>query len=195
MNSNPKPRHKKQTALWLGRIFDLGKIVIILAMVIYLVHLFILSVFVVSGESMEPNFHDREYLMVNKIGYSIAQPQRGNVVVFKFPGELNEKYIKRIIGLPGETVEIKNDEVYVNNQKIIESYIPREIKTAPLASQTKWTLKDKEYFVLGDNRDNSNDSRVWGALPKENLIGKIIYSLYPPSSMEEILKPSYYSSK
>jgi len=192
---NPKLKHKKRAAIWLGRIFDLGKIVIILAMAIYLIHLFVISVFVVSGESMEPNFHDRNYLLVNKIGYSFVQPQRGEVVVFKFPGELKEKYIKRIIGLPGETIEVKNNGVYVNGSKLIEPYLPKNFQTTTLSNQNKWTLKDKEYFVLGDNRDNSNDSRVWGPLPKENLIGKITYSLYPFSNLNGILKPNYYLSK
>jgi signal peptidase I len=164
-------------------------------MVIYLVNLFIGSVFVVSGESMEPNFHDKEYLLVNKIGYTISTPKRGDVVVFKFPGELDQKYIKRVVGLPGDTIEIKNNGVYVNNQKLLESYIPVTTQTAPLVNQTKWTVKDKEYFVMGDNRENSNDSRVWGVLPKEYLIGKIIYSIYPISNLNGIINPNYYSSK
>lgn len=184
---------KNKFFIWLARIFDLGKFVIILAMAIYIIHLFVMSVFVVSGASMEPNFHEKEYLVVNKISPLLKNLKRGDVVVFKFPGELDEKYIKRVIGLPGETIEIKDNSIYVNGKKLIESYIPKEFNTASLSPQSKWTLEKEEYFVLGDNRDNSNDSRVWGQLPQEDLIGKISYTAFPFSERRRLESPSYYS--
>lgn len=186
---------KNKFYIWLSRFFDLGKIVIILAMVIYLIHLFVMSIFVVSGASMEPNFQEKEYLAVNKITPILNHLQRGDVVVFKFPGELEEKYIKRIIGLPGETIEIKNNTVHINGKKLIESYLPNTFETAPLENQTKWTLKEKEFFVLGDNRENSNDSRVWGPLPQENLIGKISFIILPFIKIGALEKPDYYSNE
>jgi len=177
----------------MARIFDLGKIVIILAMVIYLAYLFVASIFTVSGASMEPNFYEREYLLVNKLNTILDQPKRGDVVVFKFPGELEEKYIKRIIGLPGETVEVKNEEVYINGKKLIEGYLPKDLATSQLSAQNKWTLQNGEFFVLGDNRLNSNDSRVWGSLPKEYLIGKISYVVFPFSQIGTIEPVNCYT--
>jgi len=191
----PQSNRKNIFYLWLARIFDLGKFVIILAMVIYIIHLFFVSVFVVSGASMEPNFYEREYLIVNKISLTLKQPRRGDVVVFKFPGEPKEKYIKRVIGLPGETVEVKNHAVYVNGLKLAESYLPKEFITDQLGSAKKWQLRDKEFFVLGDNRLNSNDSRVWGPLPEEDLIGKITYILFPLSERGRIPAPKYLNKK
>jgi len=186
-------RAKSKFFVWMARIFDLGKIVIILAMVIYLAYLFVASIFTVSGASMEPNFYEREYLLVNKLNTILDQPKRGDVVVFKFPGELEEKYIKRIIGLPGETVEVKNEEVYINGKKLIEGYLAKDLATSQLSAQNKWTLQNGEFFVLGDNRLNSNDSRVWGSLPKEYLIGKISYVVFPFSQIGTIESANYYT--
>jgi len=191
----PKQDRKNNFYIWLARIFDLGKVMILLAMVIYIVHLFFVSVFVVSGASMEPSFYDREYLVVNKISLTLKQPGRGEVVVFKFPGELKEKYIKRVIGLPGETVELKNQAVFINGLKLTESYLPKEFVTEQLGTAKKWQLKDKEFFVMGDNRPNSNDSRVWGPLPQEDLIGKISYVLFPFSEHGRVPSPKYLSTK
>ena len=162
-------------------------------MVIYLVYLFVASIFVVAGTSMEPNFSEKEYLLVNKLNVLFGKPKRGDVVVFKFPGELEEKYIKRIIGLPGETVEVKDEGVYINDAKLMEGYLPKDLPTLPLSAQDKWTLENGEFFVLGDNRINSNDSRVWSTLPKEYLIGKISYIVFPFSQIGTIESVNYYT--
>ncbi len=142
---------------------------------------------------MEPNFYEREYLLVNKLNIILDQPKRGDVIVFKFPGELEEKYIKRIIGLPGETVEVKDEGIYIDGKKLMEGYLPKDLPTSQLSAQDKWTLKNGEFFVLGDNRLNSNDSRVWGTLPKEYLIGKISYIIFPFSQIGAIELPNYYT--
>ena len=172
--------------IFTSRIFDLARNAVLLAMLIYLIHLFVITIFVVDGASMTPNFIDKEYLLMDRISYNWQPLKRGDVVAFAFPGAKNQKYIKRIIGLPGETIEIKDGSVFINNQKLIEPYV--KISTYPLRSdQTKWTMGKDEYFVLGDNRFNSNDSRVWGALPKNQLIGKAIWSIYPKNKWGSIV--------
>lgn len=165
--------------------------IIFLAMAIFLVHLFVLSVFVVQGASMEPNFFNGEYLLTNKLNYKLGGASRGDIVVFKFPGELKQRYIKRVIGLPGDTVKLKNDQIYLNGHRLAEPYLPISIKTSKQTSQTEWVLKEQEYFVLGDNRENSNDSRTWGILPAKNLIGKISKVVFPAFSRRiEVLQPN-----
>ena len=158
-----------------------------------MVHLFVASIFVVAGSSMEPNFYEKEYLFVNKLNVLLGKPKRGDVMVFKFPGELEEKYIKRIIGLPGETIEVKDERIYINDKKLMEGYLPKDLSTSQFSAQNKWTLKNGEFFVLGDNRLNSNDSRIWGTLPKEYLIGKISYIIFPFSKRGGIESPNYYT--
>jgi len=171
--------------IFVSRVFDLAKTAVLIAMFIYLIHLFVITIFVVDGASMAPNFSDKEYLLMDRIGYNFKALNRGEVVAFAFPGAKNQKYIKRIIGLPGETIEIKDGGVFINNQKLIEPYI--KITTFPLRSdQSKWMMGKDEYFVLGDNRFNSNDSRVWGALPKSQLIGRAIWALYPTNKWGSI---------
>lgn len=194
INQKSKIKNQKsnKVSIWSGRIFDLVKIIIFFAMALYLVHLFVYTVLVVQGESMEPNFFNGEYLVTNKLNYKMTNPNRGDIVVFKFPGELKNKYIKRIIGLPGENVEIKDNKVFINNTKLNEPYLDRKVKTEKQTDLIKWALKKDEYFVLGDNRANSNDSRTWGILPKKNLIGKIATVILPAFTRRvEIFSPGY----
>lgn len=183
---------------WLARIFELVKVVVILTMLGYLAHVFIITLFVVDGASMEPNFFDKEYMLVNKISYNFSEPKRGDVVVFFYPGEPDKKFIKRIIGVPGDTIEIKNDQVYLFINKksagvLAESYIPSAMPTPTEIRETIITRKvgQEEYFVLGDNRLNSSDSRIWGMLPRENIIGKAFVTLWPLDSLALVGTPTY----
>lgn len=158
---------------------------IILAAVV--IRAFLVQPFFVQGQSMETNFHDGNYLLVNQLSYKFGQPQRGDVVVFKAPPEPSENYIKRIIGLPGETVELRNGKVVIYNAEhrdgvtLDESYEPANADTLPESAQTRWELGPNQYFVLGDNRlpDKSSDSRAWGLLDKNLLIGKAWLRVYP----------------
>jgi len=183
---------------WLARIFELVKVVVILTMIGYLVHVFVITLFVVDGASMEPNFFDKEYMLVNKISYNFSEPKRGDVVVFFYPGEPDKKFIKRIIGIPGDTIEIKNDQVYLYNKdhsgNLKESYIPQAMPTPTETNQKSLTKKieSDKYFVLGDNRLNSSDSRIWGLLPKENIIGKAFLTLWPLDAFSLVKTPRYF---
>jgi signal peptidase I len=132
--------------------------------------------FVVVGSSMEPSLEDGQRLLVNKVVYDLRQPQRGEIIVFHQPNGGNVDLIKRIIALPGDTVEIKDGAVYINGSAIDEPYI----KAAPSYTMAKEEIPAGEYFVLGDNRNNSNDSHSWGELPEQNIIGKAWLSIWPP---------------
>ncbi|MCX6806975.1 MAG: signal peptidase I [Candidatus Berkelbacteria bacterium] len=169
--------------------YELGKAALILALLGLFLHYFIATIFVVDGASMAPNFKDNEVVMVNKISYFIKNPKRGDAVVLKFPGREQEKYIKRIIGLPDETIKIESGKVYINGQKLIEEdYLSSHLTTEP---DMEKTLSENEYFIMGDNRSNSNDSRIWGTCPKENLIGKAVFVLYPLKEWNFVPKVSY----
>jgi len=133
--------------------------------------------FRVIGDSMMPNFHEGQYLVVNKLAYRLHPPQRGDVIVFRPPTNPKKDYIKRIIGLPGETVEVREGYVYVDGRRLEEPYIGQ---INPHSSWGPSVVGQDEYFVLGDSRSNSSDSRSWGMLPGSNVIGKAWLSYWPP---------------
>ncbi|HEY7158505.1 MAG TPA: signal peptidase I [Gemmataceae bacterium] len=131
--------------------------------------------FRVEGFSMEPTMHTNEYLLVNKVSYMVGQPQRGDIVVLRFPQDPRRDFIKRIIALPGEEVEVRGGSVYINGQALEEPYI----KERPVYTYPKKRVPENDYFVLGDNRNNSHDSHVWDWLPREYLIGKAWVTYWP----------------
>jgi signal peptidase I len=132
--------------------------------------------FWVVGSSMEPNLEDGQRLLVNKVVYRLREPQRGEIIVFHPTREGHADLIKRIIALPGDTIEITDGVVYINEKAIDEPYI----KAAPSYTMKCEEVPEGEYFVLGDNRNNSTDSHVWGTVPRENIIGKAWLSIWPP---------------
>jgi signal peptidase I len=138
----------------------------------------------VDGFSMEPTLHNGEFVIVNKLAYKIGGPNHGDVIVFRYPRDPDQEYIKRIIGLPGDRVRIINGEVYVNNELIEEPYI-----AAAPRYQSEWIVPDKSLFVLGDNRNNSSDSHNWGPVPMDYVIGKALFVYWPPESWGTIGKP------
>jgi len=160
-----------------GCAYELTKWIIVVLVIGTLIHFYIGTLFIVDGESMEPNFHNGQYILVNRWQYLFGKPGRGDVVVLKFPGDPeHKKYIKRIIGLPGEYVQISDGYVYINGQKLNEAYISADVLTMPNLNRQ---LREDDYFLLGDNRLNSSDSRVWGICPKRDLIGKTFFIIYP----------------
>lgn len=143
---------------------------------------FVIQPFIVDGISMEKNFHNNETILVDKISYNFNAPHRGDVIVFKAPQNPQDDYIKRVIGLPGEMVKISDGKVYINNQLLNENYLGSGIQTEAFDNNNTYfsrTLDTDEYFVLGDNRGNSSDSREWGVLPKKNIIGKAWLVIFP----------------
>lgn len=137
--------------------------------------------FIVDGPSMNPSFHTGQRLLINKIVYKIHDPERGDIVIFRSPNSQQDDYIKRIIGLPGESVEIKDGVVYIHKENgnvlpLDEPYITEQAKD----DYTGGKISENEYFVLGDNRNNSSDSRHGWTLPRQNIIGKVWLSTWPP---------------
>ncbi len=169
-----------------GSFTETIRFTIIALVIVIPFRLFIAQPFIVEGASMNPTFKDNQYLIVDQISYKIHLPQRGDIVVFRFPRDPSKYFIKRIIGLPGETVTIDNNEISItpfgktSSFKLPEPYLPDKF----ISQEYKiTTLNDDEYFVMGDNRPASSDSRAWGALPKKNIIGTPIVRLYPFSAI------------
>lgn len=165
---------------WKGLLKDLFTLVVLIVVVVIPIRLFIISPFIVDGESMHPTFKHLDYLVVDELVYRFVSPARGEVIVFRYPGDTSVFYIKRIIGLPGESVSITHGNVAIKTTlgetlALTEPYIVNED-----ATYTKnVTLGKDEYFVMGDNRPNSSDSRVWGVLPKADIIGRVDLRLLP----------------
>lgn len=157
----------------------------ILAVVIFFLIQATAQTFIVVGASMEPSFHDGQRLIVNKAVYYLHEPERGDVVVFQAVNNRQGDYIKRIIALPGDTVEVKTGAVYINGSQLDESYI----KNPPRYTIEQQKIPKTSYFVLGDNRDNSDDSHNDWVVPRQNIIGKVWLSIWPPN--EWGLVPDY----
>lgn len=144
----------------------------------------------VDGFSMRPTLDDGEFVLVSKLSYKFGEFQRGDIIVFHFPLNPDEELVKRIIGLPGDHVTVTGNQVYVNGQLLDETYIAQ----APLYSGD-WTVAEGTLFVLGDNRNNSNDSKDWGLLPQENVVGKAILIYWPPPMWEVLDHPQVSASQ
>lgn len=150
--------------------FELLKGMLVLVIILVLVNLFVATIFRISGESMLPNFADGQFIVVDKLSYLLHPPVRGDVVVIRFPADPDHrKFIKRVIGLPGEKVEIRNGLVYVDERQLQELYLPTNLLTSPDLVKV---LRGDEYFLVGDNRPNSNDSRFFGPVPLDEFVGK-----------------------
>lgn len=143
----------------------------------------------VDGASMEPTLHSGEFVIVNKLAYRLGRPTVGDVIVFHFPRDPDQEYIKRVIGLPGDQVEIKDGQVSVNGQPLVEQYI-----AASPAYESSWEVPGDSLFVLGDNRNNSSDSHNWGPVPMDYVVGKAIFVYWPPTEWGVVDHPSTASA-
>ena len=159
---------------------ELLKFVVVAAVIVLPVRLFVAQPFIVSGASMDPTFENGEYLIVDELSYRFEAPKRGDVVIFRYPRDPSEFFIKRIIGLPGETVTIAEGKVTITDASgstvtLDEPYV---VNTGN-GRDTTYQVDQGSYFVMGDNRPESSDSRIWGLMPRENLIGRAIVRLLP----------------
>ena len=183
-----------------GLLKDLFTLALLIVIVVIPIRVFVASPFVVDGDSMYPTFHNMDYLIVDELVYDFHTPQRGDVIVFRYPNDPSIFYIKRIIGLPGETVSINHGKVTitkVDGTKVTlsEPYVVNEDATYT----NSVTLSKSQYFVMGDNRPNSSDSRVWGPLPAKDIIGRVDLRLLPLSKAgffpgEAHYQPSAYET-
>jgi signal peptidase I len=176
-------------------VWEIAKVIIISLAIIIPLRFFVFQPFIVQGNSMEPNYANGEYLIIDEISYRFKEPQRGDVIVFRFPRNPSQFYIKRVVGLPGETVEVESGRVIITNDQHKggleineESYLGQPQFTP---GDAKVVLGPTEYFVLGDNRDASSDSRGWGPLDEEFIIGRSWLRAFPVDRFTKFELPSY----
>jgi len=177
LNAN-QPQMRKETPK--ESFWELVRFAIIAVAIVVPIRIFIAQPFVVSGSSMFPTFEDKQYLIVDEISYRLSEPKRDDVVIFRYPNDTKKFFIKRIIGLPNEIIDIKGNEITITNKEH-----PEGLKLEQPFVQNKsnndmhFELNSDEYFVMGDNRTGSFDSRSWGPVPKKLLIGKAFLRLLP----------------
>lgn len=177
----------------LAGFFDIIEFFVSTAAVAILIYLFLTQPHEVNGNSMFPNFHDKEFLLTDKLSYRLRAPARGDVVIFSAPPSahcpvgLNCDFIKRIVGLPGEKIMVKNGRVYINDQLLREPYLTDSIITHPGPSSASFLIEgvdrlipEDSYITLGDNRGASSDSRDWGVVTRDRIVGKAWIRYWPP---------------
>ena len=155
---------------------ELAETIIFTLLLYVLIRTFLFENYRVLGHSMDPTLENEQFLVVNKLGYRLSDPERGDIIVFRDPRTDERKLIKRVVGLPGEMLEIQEGQVLINSQHLDEGYIAAKGRY----SQAPRLIAEGEYFVLGDNRNNSSDSHNWGMLPRDKIIGKAWISYWPP---------------
>lgn len=174
--------------------FDILESIVVALAIFVVVYLFLFQPHQVKGASMEPNFHDGEYILTNKFQYHFETPKRGDVIVFKSPQNPDIDYIKRVIGLPGDRVKLIDNHFYINGTKLEESYIAPELFTYNgqyLKDNMEVVIPQDYYFVAGDNRPRSSDSREWGPIERSSIIGKSQFRYWPFDRMGLIEGVSY----
>ncbi|MEK7131270.1 MAG: signal peptidase I [Patescibacteria group bacterium] len=173
-------------------LLELVKVAVLAGITIILVRYFLFKPFYVKGASMEPNFFDKEYLIIDELSYRFRPPQRGEVIVFKYPENPKEYFLKRIIGLPGERIKVAEGQIIVYNKEhpegivLNEPYLSHDLLTV---GERITALNENQYFVLGDNRPNSYDSRRFGAVDKSLVIGRVFFRGWPFNRAAIISEP------
>lgn len=176
----------------LAFLFEVVQIVLISSAIIIPIRYFLIQPFYVKGASMEPNFYDQEYLIINEITYRFRDPSRGEIVVFKYPRDPSQYFIKRVVGLPGETIEVTGGNVIIYNTQhpnglVLEEAYLEESTTG----KVRVTLGENEYYVFGDNRDSSLDSRSFGPITRDDVIGRVWVRGLPFSRIGTFDLPAY----
>lgn len=178
---------------------DIIETIVVALALFVIIYLFLVQPHQINGNSMYPSFFDGEYLLTDKLSYRFKDPQRGDVIIFhapagaRCPKELQCDFVKRIIGLSRETIEIKEGKIYINGSLIEESYVQTndEVINREVKTELQFVLKEDEYFVMGDNRSHSSDSRAWGSVPKENIVGRAWIRYWPLKRAGIIAEASY----
>jgi len=174
--------------------WELVRFALIAIIIVVPIRMFIAEPFVVSGSSMSPTFEDANYLIVDKLSYKMSNPERDDVVIFRYPKDQEKLFIKRVIGLPNETVDINGSSVTITKKNSKESLTLIEPYVKNSANNTTHIeLKDDEYFVLGDNRSGSSDSRYWGAVKRKLMVGRVLLRLLPINKISVF--PGYYKQR
>ncbi|MDO8668899.1 MAG: signal peptidase I [Candidatus Buchananbacteria bacterium] len=178
-------------------IWEMAKITLISLVIVLPIRYFLIQPFYVKGASMEPNFHDHEYLIIDEISYRFNEPKRGDIIVFKYPKDPRQFFIKRVIGLPGETVKIDNGSIFITpvggqSNVLKEDYLASGVETRlPVSGYGELKLKDNEYYLMGDNRDQSQDSRTFGPVRSDFIIGRTWLRGWPFNKLTLFTTPQY----
>lgn len=170
-------------------LIELIEFIAIIGAILIVIRFFVAEPHKVSGSSMVPNFHDGDYIITNKLAMRFSPPERGEVVILQNPKNPDQVFIKRIIALPGEQINISGGQVYINNNPLSEPYLPSGTSTqagAFLVENEAIVIPDGQYFLMGDNRNGSSDSREWGLVRKELLIGQALFRYWPPQKFNLI---------
>lgn len=200
MDFFPKPKTNEpdipatSSRMALKFFLELVQVVAISLAIIIPVRYFLVQPFYVKGASMEPNFFDHEYLVIDELSYRFHQPQRGDIVVFHYPNDPKSYFIKRVIGLPGETVEIADGQVKIYNDKYPNGLVLDEhvyLDDVYTAQTKRVTLKADEYYVLGDNRPSSLDSRYFGPISEKVIVGRVWVRGWPLDRWKIFSSPTY----
>jgi len=185
-----KVEDKKTQSGW-----ELVRFGVIALVAVFLIRTYIVQPFIVSGSSMFPTFQNGQYLIVDEISYKLHAPQRDDVIVFRYPDDTTKFFIKRIIGLPGETIDIKGNDVYITNPTHPTGFKLDQPFVENTANNTMhFVLANDQYFVMGDNRPNSSDSRYWGPVAKNLLIGRVLLRLWPVGQIG-VVPGSYHQAE
>lgn len=167
-----------------AHFIDFIQTLVVIGAIFALIYLFVAQPHKVSGNSMVPTFHNADYILTDKVSYQLSEPKYGDIVVFKNPRDESQDFIKRIIGIPGDTVKLEENTFYVNDQALEEKYLPPGTITRGgnfLTEGKTVNLGDNQYIVVGDNREHSSDSREWGTITKQEIIGKVFFRYWPPT--------------
>lgn len=169
-----------------SHLIDFIQTLVVFGAIFALIYLFVAQFHKVSGNSMVPTLHNGDYIITEKISYKLGTPKRDQIIVLKNPRDESQDFIKRIIATPGDTIQIKDNSVFINGEKTTEEYLPAGTPTRSGAFLTEGTsirANTNQYFVLGDNRDHSSDSREWGAVTKEEIVGRAFFLYWPIQRM------------
>lgn len=178
-----------------NNLVELIEFIAIIGAILVVIRFFVAEPHKVSGSSMVPNFHDGDYIITNKVATQLSNPQRGEVIILKNPRNMDQVFIKRVIGLSGDRVMVNGGKVYLNGRLLPEPYLPLGTRTyggAYLTEGEELTVPEGRFFVMGDNRGGSSDSREWGTLGKDLIVGQAWLRYWPPQqfTLIQIDKPS-----
>ena len=174
-------------------MWEFLQVVLISLIIIIPIRYYVIQPFFVKGSSMEPTFQDGDYLIVDELSYHFRGPERGEVIVFRYPQDPKQFYIKRVIGLPGETIRVADNQILIKNNENPKGFFLDEsiYLSIGTSGNVEKTLENNQYFVIGDNRDHSFDSRRWGELENDLIIGKVLFRVWPIESASAFSSPHY----
>lgn len=189
MDPNTYPNYREEKSFFdrLGGYFiEFIETVVVFVAIFFMIYLFVAQFHKVSGNSMIPTFHNGDYIITEKVSYRFGTPKRGDIIVLKNPKDESQDFIKRIIALPHDTMRLENNTIFVNDVATNETYLPAGTKTEDgsfLSEGQTIRAGPNQYFVMGDNREHSSDSREWGGVTKKEIIGKTFFRYWPPQSI------------